>query len=229
MRVALFPWELVLLAVAFPILESMARFTSNLAISVFAFGLAGMIVLLTFVLLRRRFSVFSIMVVSFPLMLIGLLAGSLLGWLSPEIAQTCMRASSALRLIFIMVVVSDRSYRFGLSAVFFCAVLRILIDVGSLAGLFVVDCVMRTPLNPAMHDALLYSFGIVVFVVVLAIWLRSPFSSYRERLAEESALRACETAPAATDGTQPARLDVAATHPAAASSSSAKLNGHATL
>ncbi len=216
-RVALFPWELVLLAVAFPVLESTTLFTNNLAINVFAFGLAGAIVLLTFVLSHRRFSMFSIMVVSFPLMLVGLLAGSLLGWLSAGIAQTCMRASSALLLIFIMVVVSDRSYRFGLSAVFFCAVLRILIDIGSLIGLFANALIMTAPLEPAMREALLYSFGIVVFVAVLAVWLRSPFSSRRERLAEEGALRAREATKTDSNDAQPERPDAAAQSPAAPS------------
>lgn len=177
---ALFPWQIVLVVVAIPFVSNIVECGSSLGVDVLSFGLAGATVLVLFMVLRQRFSVFSIMSVLLPVMLLGLLAISLLDWLLPAISQACIQVSSALRLIFIMIAVSDRSFRFGLSAVFFASVFRALSKVGGELGSMINSSVSLIPLGGGSQEAVLHLVGIVVLIVVLAIWLRSPLSSSKE-------------------------------------------------
>ncbi len=181
---SLFPWEIVVLVVAFAVVGSMVTYSFPLDISVVSFGLAGAIILLLFAVSSRRFSIYSIMNISLPAMLFGLLAGSLLGWISPEFAQVCMRGSGALRLAFVTIVVCDRAFRFGISAVFFNMMLRALGEVGSLLGMGVRGAVLTLPLDASVQDAALYFVGIVVFVAVIVFWFKSPLSSFNTRAEE---------------------------------------------
>lgn len=181
---SLFPWEIVVLVMAFSVVGGMVTYSFPLDVSVVSFGLAGAIILLLSVVSSRRFSIYSIMNISLPVMLFGLLAGSLLGWISPEFAQLCMRGSGALRLAFVMIVVSDRAFRFGISAVFFNTMLRALGEAGSLFGMGLRSAMHALPLDASVQDAALYFAGIVVFVAVVVFWFKSPLSSFNTRVEE---------------------------------------------
>ena len=181
---SLLPWEIVVLVAAFSVVGSMVVYSFPLDISVVSFGLAGAVILLLFAVLKRRFSVYSIMNVSLPVMLFGLLAGSLLGWVSPGFAQVCMRGSGALRLAFVTIVVSDRAHRFGISAVFFSMMLRALGEMGSLFGMGIRSAAFALPLDASVRDTALYFVGIVVFVAVIVFWFRSPLSASNARVDE---------------------------------------------
>lgn len=150
----------------------MSKHESTLAISVISFDLAGAIVLLLVTLLRKRMSVHSIMYVSLPIMLLGLLVASLADSFAPTLVQMCVNTGTTMLTVFTLIVVSDRAYRFGFSAVFLISILRAILYVGTLIGMFLVNATATA--GGSGYRVLLYIGALLIATAGTFFWLKGP-------------------------------------------------------
>ncbi|WP_251230690.1 helix-turn-helix transcriptional regulator [Adlercreutzia aquisgranensis] len=172
-RAALFPWQSFALVAAYAFAFGATRAGSTLWLNVISFGIAGVIVLAATVAASSRMSVHSIIGVSLPVTLLGLVLAAFVGAPSSVLAQVCVNTGTALVIILALIVTSDRSYRFGLSPVFLFSLFSAAMCVCTLLGMLLVDHLLGAPGDPMARIAF-YGTVFALMVLATALWLRHP-------------------------------------------------------
>ncbi len=170
-RVAAFPWQLLVLAVAYSIAIGITRSQASLDISVVSFGIAGIIILAIALGAGSRTGIHSIMGTSLPIMLAGLLVATLAGSASSLLAQMSTNVAMAMLTAFTLIVASDRAYRFGLSSVFLASVFRAAIVAATLLGTLLAHHLPAASDNPTSAIPL-YVAVLALVAVATTVWFR---------------------------------------------------------
>ena len=111
----------------------------------------------------RRFSLFVVLRIALPVMMCGLIVGIVLPSSSLG-AQLLINASYGFAILVLMILLYDKSYRFGPSAIFMIALARAFARIVFIAGSASASVFAHLPLfaNVGYHAIIYGSSGVCV-------------------------------------------------------------------
>lgn len=164
------PWWAVSVASALAFATGAVRMHTTPAVDMLAAGVAGVLMLAVIALSARRFSIFHVLRIAFLVMMIGPLAGVVLGSQS-IISQVAVNVGYAFAMMLMMLFCCDRAHRFGAPILFSYAVSRVVSGVSFMLGTAAGGWV--TSLSSEMGGSLLYVIPLVAIAVEAVFWLSS--------------------------------------------------------
>lgn len=142
-------------------------------VNIVSYGLSGIALLAIIVLLTNRFSVYSVFNAALPLVLIGLIALAVeFSFASTYYSKMLLNTGYALSTGAFVLLVADKSYRFGVPSLWAAGLLRATLAAGVFAGSNLeplLDAFFHTESQSSQ-----VAYGMALFFVALAavIWLQ---------------------------------------------------------
>lgn len=177
-----YPWRLVLVLAFFAFAVGISRTHSNAALDVSCAGIAGAILVACTIVAIKRINAFLLYKAVIPIMLGCLLVGILSG-ASTTAAQIAINVSYAFAQMLLVLLLCDKSYRFGSSIIFLYGIGRASLSAALLLG-SLTGHALSTWLGAHSFLSTEFIYGIVLFGSFCAIvfWMGTdtslePFAS----------------------------------------------------
>lgn len=169
------PWGIVVIVAALSFATGASRIYTTPLVNSFGMGISGLLTLGVALIAARRFSLFVVLRIALPVMMCGLIVGIVLPSSSLG-AQLLINASYGFAILVLMILLYDKSYRFGPSAIFMIALARAFARIVFIAGSASASVFAHLPLfaNVGYH-AIIYG----VITLAIACWTVFWFSSFR--------------------------------------------------
>lgn len=142
------------------------RVGGSVEANVVAFGLAGIVLLIT-VFASRRTSIYRLFLIALPLLIGGMIALAAFGAGGSLFSGVVTNAGYALAMVLFTVLMADQSFRFGIPVVWSMAFVRLSLMAGMVLGLNLPGVLESA--DPDIDASALAIFATTVAVVVSAL------------------------------------------------------------
>lgn len=151
-----------------------------------SFGISGLIVFTLLFINSRKSSTYHIFNIAFPLVVFGLVAFVLLGSILFRLPSIFLNTGYALMTLIFVALLSDKSYRFGIPALWSLGIVRAILMIGIFLG--------SSFGQNASHFIILSFDGtnVSVFVLIVAIIASTILWSYAQFSTDEGSVPANE-------------------------------------
>lgn len=166
-------WKMLAAAFACALAFGLAKGSSSGMLNVVAFGCSGVILLAVVLLLQRHASIQVLFNVAVPLLVAGLVAGSIVGGGSSEISGLLTGAGYALVMALFTVVLADRAFRFGVPAIWSIGIVRAVLSAGRFMGAIAAGAMQAFP----QHSVLLGLATMLAVLLASIAWMQDVFST----------------------------------------------------
>lgn len=166
---ALMPWNLILVMSCCSFAGGINRTFSTTEIDLASAAIAGLLVTLATVVLSRRTSVFTTYKGTFLVMIAALVTGTVLGGES-VLSQVLLNVSQAFTAVLLMLYLCDKSFRFGIPAIFLVSLGKLCTLLAHAAG-GMVSSAFAAALGGGGTAPTIILYGLTLLGLIAAIFL----------------------------------------------------------
>lgn len=188
-----FPWRVIIVVSAFSLAAGFNRSTSTASSDLLSVGIAGLAVLLLIFAstkLSKGITVYRTYRIAFPIMMLSLLAGVVLGGDMPQ-AKVLIGIGQTVAMITLVMFLCDSSRRFGMNAILLVAIARTCTSVAFFVGGQVAG-VSASLIAAAYWEPVIYCLTLIIMVLTTYYWLSGP--NRKDMLAEDPPAISLDTA-----------------------------------
>ena len=127
-------WKMLIAAFLCAFAFGLVKVGDNAWYNIASFGCSGVLLIAAATLFRNKASTQSIFNVALPLIVTGLAVASIVGAGAPLLAEFVTGIGYALMMALFTIILADRSYRFGVSAVWSIGITRAMLGAGRFIG-----------------------------------------------------------------------------------------------
>lgn len=176
-------WQFLAVALLFSLAYGLSQENSSRVVNILAYGVSGLLILAGLVISKGRISVHLVFNVGLPLVLAGLIVGALLGSKIPAVSSMLINTGYALITVLFVALAADQSYRFGVSVLWTCGLVKAALSLGVLLGES-FDALIVVAISPSMMPrSVVYLLMIGVLVAGSFIWMRDMLPDMDDKVA----------------------------------------------
>lgn len=161
-------WKMLAAAFACALAFGLAKGSSSGILNVVAFGGSGAILLTVVLLFQRHASIQVLFNVAVPLLVVGFVAGSIVGGGSSEVSGLLTGVGYALVMALFTVVLADRAFRFGVPAIWSIGIVRAVLSAGRFVGAVAAGAIQAFP----QHSVLLGLATMLAVLLASIVWMQ---------------------------------------------------------
>ncbi len=151
--------------------------------NIISYGASGLVLMVGLLLFSAKFSIHSILNIAFPLVIAGLVMSSALGFAIPGFSVFSVNVGYALMTAVFTILLADRSFRFGISAIWSAGIVRAVLMAGVFLGSNTEYMMMALPSVQHAMPQVLYVATIIAVLVAVIAWIQD---GDHERIAKEA-------------------------------------------
>lgn len=145
---------------------------SDVHANIVSYGICGLVLLAGLVFFAGRFSLHSIFNIALPLVIAGLVLSVAFEVAIPGLPVMSVNVGYALMTAIFTVILADRSYRFGVSAIWSAGIVRATLLLGVTLGSN-VEAILKVAVVPqAVSAQVVYVITIVAIVIAAIAWIQ---------------------------------------------------------
>lgn len=172
-------WKMLTAAFLCAIAFGLVKVGDNAWYNIASFGCSGVLLIGAATFFRNKASTQSIFNVALPLIVTGLAVAAIVGSGAPLLAEFVTGIGYALMMALFTIILADRCYRFGVSAIWSIGIIRAVLGAGRFIGSSLVAWTQTAP----FYESFIPIGAMFAVLVASIIWMQDSYSVTKDLFA----------------------------------------------